>query len=106
MMTDRKKPGVAFWASVVLICLPLLYVLSFGPACWITSRTETGASAIGTAYWPIMPTRKGSIWHKNAIALYSGLGSKPGWSFVPSPSSNGYVWADSEQYLKRRRRLP
>jgi hypothetical protein len=34
-MTDRKKPGVAFWATVVLVCLPLLYIASFGPACWI-----------------------------------------------------------------------
>jgi hypothetical protein len=37
-MTDRKKPGVAFWATVVVVGLPLLYVLSFGPVCWITSR--------------------------------------------------------------------
>jgi hypothetical protein len=40
-MTDRKTPGVAFWATVVAFSAPLLYVLSFGPACWITSRTGT-----------------------------------------------------------------
>jgi hypothetical protein len=34
-MTDRKKPGVAFWETVVVVSIPLLYVLSFGPACWM-----------------------------------------------------------------------
>jgi hypothetical protein len=36
-MTDRKKPGVAFWASVVLVTA-LAYPLSFGPACWLAYR--------------------------------------------------------------------
>jgi hypothetical protein len=36
-MTDRKKPGVAFWASVVVAVL--IYPLSFGPACWICTRS-------------------------------------------------------------------
>jgi hypothetical protein len=34
MSESRRKPGVAFWATVVVVGLPLLYVLSFGPACW------------------------------------------------------------------------
>jgi len=33
----RKKPGVALWATVVLVVL-VLYVASFGPACWLTSQ--------------------------------------------------------------------
>ncbi|HEY3966434.1 MAG TPA: hypothetical protein VGM05_17870, partial [Planctomycetaceae bacterium] len=33
-MTDRKKPGWTFWTTVVLLSSPVLYVLSFGPACW------------------------------------------------------------------------
>jgi hypothetical protein len=31
MMPSRKKPGVAFWATVVLVALPLLYFASVGP---------------------------------------------------------------------------
>jgi hypothetical protein len=34
-MTDRKKPGVAFWATVALVVVLVAYPLSFGPACWI-----------------------------------------------------------------------
>jgi hypothetical protein len=31
--TSRKKPGVAFWATVGLVVV-LLYGASFGPVCW------------------------------------------------------------------------
>jgi hypothetical protein len=32
-MTDRNKPGWAFWAAVALVELPVLYALTFGPVC-------------------------------------------------------------------------
>jgi hypothetical protein len=41
-MTDRKKPGVAFLATVVLVVLLVAYPLSFGPACWVNSRNGFG----------------------------------------------------------------
>jgi len=33
-MTDRKKPGVAFWVTVV-VGLSLLYAISYLPATWL-----------------------------------------------------------------------
>ncbi len=36
----------------VVIGLPLLYPLSFGPACWLTSR-ERVSGWLPDAYWPI-----------------------------------------------------
>jgi hypothetical protein len=36
-MTSRKKPGVAFWATVIVVVV-LAYPLSFGPAMWLGSR--------------------------------------------------------------------
>jgi hypothetical protein len=40
----RKKPSVAFWATVVVVVVLLAYPLSFGPACWVVTggglRTE------------------------------------------------------------------
>ena len=39
MTPDRKNPGVAFWASVVLVgILAVAYPLSIGPACWLANR--------------------------------------------------------------------
>jgi hypothetical protein len=40
MTSDRKKPGVAFWATVALVVVLVGYPLSFGPACWIAGRTD------------------------------------------------------------------
>ena len=33
-MDDRRKHGWAFWLTLALIALPVLYIASFGPACW------------------------------------------------------------------------
>jgi hypothetical protein len=38
-MTDRKKTGVAFWATVALVVVLVGYPLSFGPACWFNEWT-------------------------------------------------------------------
>src|SRR5262245_61802724 len=51
-MTDRTKPGVAFWATVVVVVV-LAYAISFGPACWITSRTSRGAATVSIIYRPM-----------------------------------------------------
>jgi hypothetical protein len=38
MSEDRKKPGVAFWATVTLVVMLVGYPLSWGPLVWIDSR--------------------------------------------------------------------
>jgi hypothetical protein len=52
-MTDRKKPGVTFWATVVVVTV-LAYALSFGPACWISSRVQPSGETVSTVYWPLI----------------------------------------------------
>src|SRR5262249_3491416 len=37
-MTDRKKPGVAFWATVMVVVLLEAYPLSLGPNFWLAER--------------------------------------------------------------------
>ena len=57
MNFDRKKPGVAFWATVVVVCLPLLYLGSFGPAAWLAWQDwtpEWAFMAYGRFYSPIL----------------------------------------------------
>jgi hypothetical protein len=48
-MTDRKKPGAAFWASVVAVVVAL-YVLSYGPALSIYARIS-GPVLLHDAFW-------------------------------------------------------
>jgi hypothetical protein len=37
----NRRERWAKWSLAVAIWLPLLYVLSFGPWCWIVSRSNT-----------------------------------------------------------------
>jgi hypothetical protein len=68
MSSDRKKPGVAFWGTVVLV-VALAYPLSFGPACWLTAQpAEDGARNDG---WD-MPPRWMQIYRPFGIILNQG----------------------------------
>jgi|GEM_PF-4235741 len=60
MCEYRKKPGVAFWATVVLVVL-LAYPLSWGPVAWARSRQYTGDTldrAILVLYAPLFEIRR------------------------------------------------
>lgn len=57
-MDDRTKHVWAVWLTVALIALPVLYVTSFGPACWWFASTDTPGQVflfpcVSRAYWPI-----------------------------------------------------
>jgi hypothetical protein len=43
------------WAKWVLVAIavPIIYVASFGPACWISSRAKIGRKAVVWLYYPI-----------------------------------------------------
>jgi hypothetical protein len=51
MIPSRKQPGAAFRATVV-VSLPLLYLLGFGPACWIATRCEPLRGFVNAIYSP------------------------------------------------------
>jgi hypothetical protein len=55
-MTDRKKPGVAFWTTVVVVVV-ILYALSVGPAACLMYRgliPEPLWAHVETAYLPVV----------------------------------------------------
>ena len=62
-MTDgpKKKPTAGFWTTIALIVLPVVYPISFGPACWWFAKEPTlWVGCVGTRpkvaphiYWPI-----------------------------------------------------
>jgi len=85
MTSDRKKPGVAFWATVVVAVALVAYPLSFGPACW---RYPTGIlhakvdAALRTIYSPLADY---AISEKDPVAetlwWWSQLGGGSAWKF-------------------------
>jgi hypothetical protein len=91
-MTDRKKPGVAFWATVVVVCLPLLYVLSFGPACWLVDRGWLSARRASQVFRPIILTIGESETVRSAANLYAGFASdRPGWTVIRLMDAAGLI---------------
>src|SRR5579872_2484163 len=52
-MTDERKKAVWPWIAALLIGLPVLYIASFGPACWITSRLDGAHSIFNAVYAPL-----------------------------------------------------
>ena len=53
MALERRQPGVAFWATGVVVVGLVAYPLSFGPACWIVSWLNAGDKILSAAYSPI-----------------------------------------------------
>ena len=53
MSDDHKKP-VWPWIVALLIGLPVLYVASFGPACWLVERRILPPRATGIVFRPLL----------------------------------------------------
>ena len=79
MTPDRKKPGVAFWATVTVVVALVGYPLSFGPACWLTSRTNAGASSIPVIYRPITRSAEASATIKSTVRWHARLFAPTDW---------------------------
>ena len=81
MTSSRNQPDVAF-RSVVVATFGLAYFLSFGPACWVTSRAERGSEHLLAIYRPILYCWETSpIPVQKAIRFYALVGSPQGWEW-------------------------
>ncbi len=69
-----------------MLGVPFLYVASFGPACWITSRTQTERSAIPQIYWPIGWMVMNVDFLDDCLIWYGWLGLK----------SNDSIWVPTD----------
>jgi len=97
MGEERKKTHVWHWAAALLIGLPVLYIASFGPACWIVSRTNRGALPLAVVYHTIAEAMWWSPESALASALdrYSRLGAAPDWTWMRVDLSSGetaFIW--------------
>ena len=75
----NHKERWAKWTLAAVVGLPMLYVLSFGPACWIYSRTVDLESWDDTwdranrIYYPILQEWKGSGPVSHTLDWYANL---------------------------------
>jgi hypothetical protein len=72
-----------------MILLPILYILSFGPACWITSRMDQGRDwgrkILPKGYAPIVRwfSEPEPAHLVNLARWYSRLGAAENWNWEP-----------------------
>jgi hypothetical protein len=76
----NRRERWAKWALTGLIVLPVLYVASFGPACWISSRATKCVPIVETACSPMMFICDVSPnFVVQFIQWYSGIGASGRW---------------------------
>jgi hypothetical protein len=94
MDDERKNTGIWPWVVALLVGLPALYVLSIGPACWITSFVELDDDSVSIIYQPVMrarwrglPPDQDDILHR-----YCRIASRPEWDLMQLTESKQYSW--------------
>ena len=73
-LNPRPPPPAAVGAVAML-----MYPMSLGPACWVTSRIGYGAALVPRVYGPVTRALSGPPPVYDAIQRYSHLGAAPGW---------------------------
>jgi hypothetical protein len=77
-MTDRKKPGVMFWATAVVVVVLVGYPLSFGPAVWATRENIISIRFFWHPYRPLARLAvDGPPWCSRPLFLYGSIFGDP-----------------------------
>ena len=71
-MTSRNNPGVAFWATVLVVVVLMAYPLSFGPACWLVRRELLSPVVAAHFYRPLISFDRLPSWISQAVCWYGG----------------------------------
>lgn len=84
----NRRERWAKWMAAVVVALPVLYVLSFGPACWLASRANRGAWKLPEPYWPMTVALSQSEFIAGMFNGYARLASRGEWNLVEIEPSN------------------
>ncbi len=80
MGEQRKKSHVWHWTVALLIGLPVLYVLSFPPACWLTAhRYFISESTASSLYRPILLSAAHAPLLEKPLTWWGSLGVPEGY---------------------------
>jgi hypothetical protein len=103
MGEERKKSGVWPWIAATLIGLPLLYVLSFPPACWLTARRYfISESTVSSFYRPVLWSAAQATLLETAVVWWGSLGVPDGYLIqidIKTAEGEGYIeFGDPTRY--------
>jgi hypothetical protein len=72
-MSDDRRP-VWPWIAALLVGLPVLYVASFGPACWLVSRQHLTPRQGWTIFRPlVVAAADGPSWIRSDLREYATI---------------------------------
>ena len=90
MDRPRKCPHGVWISCAGIALVPALYVLCFGPACWISERTDTGYAFVSQTYRPIIWLATQSSPVNDILVGYASLGASAG--SIPEFGVDGLEW--------------
>lgn len=70
---DKRRGSAAVLITTIVIlilCLPLLYVLSLGPAVWLVNHEYLDLSLAQRIYWPLEMVVERFDWLQPAVQWY------------------------------------
>jgi hypothetical protein len=92
MSEEQKKaawPRIAGW----LVLLSVLYVLSFGPACWFCSRIGIWVDVLPDVYRPVLAQMHVPNYKETIREWRSSGAATVGWKFaMPAASNSPMQW--------------
>jgi hypothetical protein len=86
----NRRERWAKWSLAVILTLPMLYPLSFGPACWsITRAGRNQSDTFECIFWPIgWCAENGPVFVHDVVEWYAMLGAPRGGTIlIPSSST-------------------
>jgi hypothetical protein len=63
----------AKWTAAAIVVLPVLYLLSFGPAVWLAGRGYLSESTVSLFYWPVLWSTAHAETLDGAVDLWGSL---------------------------------
>ena len=102
----NRRERWAKWTLAAVVGLPVLYVASFGPACWITSHANAGASVNSFLFRPlaILIDDMGPV--SDPLEWYAGLGAAESWGWYgdewrKSSESDNWIYSPKARRINR-----
>lgn len=96
--TINRRERWAKWTLAAVVAVPVLYVLSFGPACWISSRANSGSSVVSAVYRPLTWGASRNNHVDDALSWYSEIGAARDWKW------DGGTWTEYRWILSPKAR--
>jgi hypothetical protein len=93
-IVNRRERWAKRTAVALVVSLPLLYVASFGPACWLVAAPPdslTRRAALSAFYLPIGRAITAWSWFGDAMFAYASFGMQPGTRVMIPIEPDAYV---------------